>query len=251
MSSPLISAKALSTNPEAQQLHEAGLEAELGGYYTQAHEQFDAARQVLAELPQTLDSIVQSARITRDSGFTYVRTAIYENKPFVLERARITIKRSVERTAPLISETEQIQPNSISKDAKREFLAEHGATVSLLGRIATVKEVMLGNDTRDDSEAARYARDVEQEPYGLAHDILRHGNNGYYRVSNAMVGARQERINGRLPQMSVWLGRAATGLAWTALYDSSNLKAAVRTIGNRTRHLRSYRAAIASVTAQP
>jgi len=42
-----------------------------------------------------------------------------------------------------------------------------------------------------------------------------------------MVAARQERLNGHLPHMAVWLGRAATGLVWTVLRDPRNIKAAV------------------------
>lgn len=246
----------LTTNPEAQQLHEAGLQAELSGNYAQAHQSFSSAHEVLTGLPQTLDTAVQASRIARDDGFTYVRSALAENNPSALDQAHEAIRASAEATAPLVSglsylDTQLGQPHETPKQARREFLAEHGATVSLLGRIATVKEVMLGVDTRGDSETAHSARNVEQQPYGLAHDILRRGNNGYYRVSNAMVGARQERLNGRLPHAAVWLGRAVSGLAWTATFDRKNLKAAVLTVGSRTPHLRSYQAAIASVKAKP
>lgn len=254
MSNPLISEKALTTNPEARRLHETGLKAELMGDYNEAHESFEAAQQIIAGLPQTIDTAVQSARIGRDAGFTYVRAAIANNDSSILELAQGAIKTSLEATAPLASGAAFIgnaQPEANSRIFHREFLAEHGATVSLLGRIATVREVMLGVDTRGNSEAAREARNGEQQPYSLAHDLLVMGNNGYYRVSNAMVAARQERINGRLPQVARWLGRAASGLAWTALRDPSNLKSAVRTSGNRARHLRSYRAAVNSVTTYP
>jgi len=256
MSSPLIGNKILTVNPEAQTFHEAGLRSELNGNYAQAHASFDTAQLILAGLPQSLDVVVQSARITRDDGFTHVRNALTESNPSMLDQAQATISHSVETTAPLVSgtlflHTEASSSITTPKNARREFLAEHGATVSLLGRIATVKEVMLGIDTRGDTETARHARNIEQQPYGLAHDILRKGNNGYYRVSNAMLGARQERLNGRLPDMVVWLGRATTGLAWTALRDPSNLKNSVRTFGSRISHLRSYQAAVKSVTTKP
>ncbi len=255
MSSPLIGAKVLITNSEAQQFHESGLRAELAGNYEQAHESFDVAHVVLNGVPQTLDTVVQAARITRDDGFTYVREAISEHSSSILDQAHRIIQNSVESTAPLVSGVAFIstsRPEANPQKAQKEFLAEHGATVSLLGRIATVKEVIVGIDTRGNSKEAQNARrNVEQQLYSLAHDILRRGNNGYYRVSNAMVGARQERLNGRLPQTVRWLGRATTGLAWTALRDPSNLKAAVRTIGNRARHLRSYQAAVNSVTTHP
>ena len=251
MSSPLIGAKVLVTNPEAQRLHEAGLQAELNGDYAQAHDAFNDAQQILAGVSPTLDTIVQSAHINRDNGFTYVRAAIADSNPTIFDQALATISHSVEATAPLVSNIDLLQSHVSPKKTRTELLAEHGATVSLLGRAATVKEVMLGIDTRGDDEAAHNARDVYQQPYSQAHDILRSGNNGYYLVSNAMVAARQELLNSRLLQMSVWLGRAATGVVWTALQDPTNLRAAVRTVGSRVRHLRSYQAAIASVTTNP
>lgn len=256
MSSPLVGNRALTVDPDAQRLHTAGLEAELHGGYGEAHESFGAAQQILANLPRTLDTVVQSAHITRDDGFTYVRAAIAESDFSILDQAQHTVGRSLEATAPFVSGTAFLDAgigvaSDRPKKARREILAQHGATLSLLGRVATVREVMLGTDARRDDETAHRAGGTEQQPYGLAHDILRRGNNGYYRVSNAMLGARQERLNGNLSHMTVWLGRAATGLAWTAVRNPSNLKAAVRTAGSRARHLRSYRAAVNSVMASP
>lgn len=254
--SALISGKVLTVHPEANVLHEKGLDAELNGEYISAHTSFAEASQLLAGLPATVDSVVQAARITRDDGFTDVRAAIAGNGLDLLRQAQLTITRSAESTGPLVSGveilgTEQLQPHATPKAARREVFAEHGATISLLGRVATVRQVMFGVDTRGESETARHARNIEQQPYGQAHDLLRLGNNGYYRVSNAMVAARQERLNGRLRHAGVWLGRAAVGLAWTALRDRDNFEAAVRTFGGRLRHLRSYRAAAASVLRKP
>lgn len=254
MSSPLVRNKVLSVNPEAQQYHEVGLMAELSGSYTQAHDLFDNALLVLANGPQTLETVVQSARIERDDGFTYVRAAIGESKPSLLDRAESSVSFAAENVGWLVIGIESNgadAPLDISEAAGKEVLAEYGATVSLLGRIATVKEVMLGGDARSESEVSAHHSNEEQPHYYMAHNILRRGNNGYYRVSNAMVAARQERLNRRPPKVAMWLGRAVTGLAWTALKDPSNLRASVMTVANRARHLRNYHVAVKSVTAQP
>lgn len=251
---PLIGGKVLTVHPEANQLHEAGLRAELRGNYAEAHASLGAASQILADMPATVDTVVQSARITRDDGFTDVRVAIAENDPELLHQARRSLMRSVETTAPLVGGTQFLgteQAQGTPKRARREVFAEHGATLSLLGRVATVEQVMIGADTRSGGDAATVARTIGQQPYGLAHDLLRIGNNGYYRVSNAMVAARQERLNGRSLHAARWLGRAAAGLAWTAARDRGNFKAAARTAAGRLRHLRSYATAAASVQAKP
>lgn len=256
MPSPIIPAKALSVNPEAHAFHDNGLQAELAGDFPAAHHSFDQARMIAMALPRTVDSVVQHARIVRDDGFTDVRAALATENPGLLKVAERTLKRSVDITAPLVSGStflglEREQPHDTPKLARREAFAEHGASVSLLGRLATVKAVMANLDTRGDTVAATHARRVDQQPYGLAHDILKAGNNGYYLVSNAMVGARQERLNGRLPHMAKWLGRAAHGLVWTALRDSENTKAALKTAAGRLMPLYSYAAARKSVVTKP
>jgi len=252
MSRPLVASKSLNVNPEAQQLHEAGLKAELSGSYPEAHDFFDRAQQILENSPKTLEIVVQSGRIERDDGFTYLRSAIGESNTALLDRSQSIVGRAAENIGWLATNaTTGNEENSVSQTARKEVLAEYGATLSLLGRIATVKEVMLGLDNRKESEAATHTRNEGQQAYNLAHNILRTGNNGYYRVSNAMVAARQERLNGRAPKVAMWLGRAVTSIAWTAFQDPSNLKASVMTVGSRIRHLRSYPAAVKSVIEKP
>ena len=253
----LIGARALVENPEAMLLHTEGLDAEMNGDFASVHESFTVAQAILATLPETMDTITQSARIVRDNGFTYVREAIHKSDTSLLRAASLCINDSIEATAPIVSGTIFAwpeAPSSVTNTAKRgrrEVITEHGATVSLLGRLSTVKSVMLGIDTRTDEPSAVQARSIDQQGYALAHDLLRRGNNGYYRVSNAMMGARQERLNGRLPHAFVWLGRAASGVAWTAVRDPRNFKSTILTVGNRLRDIRSYKAAHDSVLVRP
>lgn len=247
MSSPLIGAKVFEINSEAQQLHEYGLRTELSGGYTQAHESFAAAQQVLAGLPESVDVSVQWGRILRDDGFTYVRSAIQTPDIADLDKADEVIEEASGKTFLQILKAGNTSPSPepplrLNRLQWRELLAEHGATISLLGRIATVKEVLFGQ--RDENNP-------QETTYETAHHFLKQGNNGYYRVSNTMVAARQERINGNMPKVVGWLGRAATGLAWTAAFDRENVKPAVRTFGSRLLQLRNHLKTVHSVAGKP
>lgn len=245
----------LYVDPKSQAYHASGLEASVRGDYETAHNFLNLASDVLKQDCPSVDASVQRARIMRDSGFTCIREAIDAQDEVLLENAQHTLLASRDITAPLVSGVapEVILAGSAAtpKSDRREIFAEHGATIGLLGRLATVSAVTAGVDTRGSGKEAVKNREEDQAPYGLAHDLLRIGNNGYYRVSNAMVGARQERLNGRLPNMLVWLGRAAYGLAWTAANDRQNLRAAARTAAGRMPHLTSYQKARTSVIVKP
>jgi hypothetical protein len=241
----------LSRNPEAEQLHQDGLQAALHGKFGEAQEHFGSATQIVSELPETLDNVVQAACITRDTGFTYIHAAIKNDYPLtLLEEGKQALTRSAEMTAPMVSglkmlPIEKAQPHNTPKQARRELMSEHGTTLSLLGRTALVKIVIKDRDFHDGSIMP------EQQYYGLAHDILRIGNNGYHRVSNDMVGARQEYLNGRQLHAAKWLQRALFDLGWTAVQDRHNLPAASRTFMNRLAHLRSPSVARKSIITQP
>lgn len=247
MASPLIGSKVLVESPGARQLHQTGLEFEKDGEHDNAHESFAAAVDILTGLPETLDTNVQWARILRDDGFTYVRSAIKNEDEIDLYRARNVLSDACRKTFLEILKAGNTSPGPeipllVSKEQKRELNAEHGVTLSLIGRLATVKEIMTGKKDKDDPPA---------RTYGVAHNFLTDGNNGYYRVSNALVAARQERINQNTSGMAVWESQVAIGLAWTALRDPGNLIRSIETIGNRELDLRSYSAAKKSVITKP
>lgn len=255
-SSPLIEGDILLKDHRAQQMHQAGLSAELHGQYEAALVMLESAEERLLGMPQTVDVTVQRAQVVRDRGFTFVREAIGHQTVSGLQEAQDTIAASASLTAPLVSgaqrwHDEPQHPVSVRKRIRREILAEHGATISLLGRVATVETVMYDEAGRSRIQTDQSSHQAIRHTYGLAHRLLRQGNNGYYRVSNTMVAARQERLNGNLPYVALWLGRAAVGLVWTAGRNRHNFMPAVRTAGNRVRHLRSHAAARSSVLEKP
>lgn len=126
-----------------------------------------------------------------------------------------------------------------------EIHAEHGATLSCLGRLATLNSVV----TTSTEEFALFGR----QQYKDAHEELKQGNNGYYRVSNAMTAARHERLNGTPQGALLWLGRAVTGLGWTAAHDRTNFVPAAKTLASRAQHLNPFdrKAAESSVEVKP
>lgn len=256
----------LTINPEAQRLHSIGLQAGLDGEYVVAYKQFDNALQLLATADmmrsdgglqdnglKNIDSDVQVAHIVRDKGFTYAREAITKNDTVFFDLAQERVTESFNTTKPIVKNiygSRGTWPDlSKLKPTRRheQIISQHGATVSCMARITTARAVMEGVDTRHDEEVANGI----VEPYEDAHDLLRLGNNGYYLVSNAMTAARQERLNGNLPEVTRWLARAANGLMWTGLHDHDNIKAATLTAASRVRHLRSHQVAEDSVFVKP
>lgn len=247
MPHPVVDTHAFQEHGGALGLHVLGLEAELHGDYPEAHAYFDRALVMLDRVPPTVDVAVQSARIQRDDGFTYARSAIKTHDPSELDRAEQVIEQSSGKTLLQVIKAGNTSPGPepplrLSRKQSRELRSEHGSTMSLMGRLATIREVVFGERDEDNPP---------EETFDAAHDWLRQGSNGYYRVSNAMAAARQERINKHPGQMRRWLARAAMGIAWSATFDQTNLKDAARTFGSRLRHVRSYQAAVESVSVKP
>jgi hypothetical protein len=255
MPGPAIETATFVLDERAQQLHQAGLAAELQASFTDARICFAGALDILAEQPQTLDIYVQTARIQRDEGFTFVREALTRQAPLPFSRAETTLGRSARMTGFLLGETRppdgiDIPAESMSKAQQRELLAEHGATINLLGRLATARQTLSGQDGAFATFRALNSRQ-RRNWYELAHAFHREGSNGYYRVSNAVTGARAERMGGDLPHLVRWLGRAAAGLGWTAAHDRRNLLRASLTFSSRTLHLATPGTATRSVRVKP
>lgn len=256
------SLRALEINPYADKYHQAGLEAELSKDFIGAYANFNNADRVLndeSKTVRTVDTQIQLARIERDYGFTFVREALhvsneigkYETRfvfgsnssddvvyPY-LESARGHLYGSKGSTDSMIKELKGDKPNPRLLEAKADIFAEHGATLSLLGRLATAGQIML----------------IEGDPncpeYLKAHNYLKQGNNGYYLVSNAMTAARHERINSNTSESLSWLVKAGQGIFWAARHDRFNLKAATLTAGKRTLDLLTRSRAIESVYTKP
>ena len=136
-----------------------------------------------------------------------------------------------------------------------DVFAEHGATVSLIGRISAWSMTVPGptglfSDSRRldrlERENARYITGSFGRDQG--HGFLSLGNNGYYMTSHAMNGARVEAaIGGAEHTLKVlpWLHRAEAGLRYAARHDRNreNIHQAIRTVGRLSLDVRSSKAA--------
>ena len=245
MPNPIRGGNVFIEDPLARYFHEEGLKAELSGDYISARNSFYQGIMELYNRPLSAARQVQLASILRDDGFTSLRQSIFESEPEKLAEAEEILNRSKALTGRLVRWSRIISsipglPIELTSPELCELGSEHGATISLLGRLATVNHVQFGRNDVDPTSM-----------YEEAHDYLRSGSNGYYRVSNAMVAARWERIQNNLPEVFRWLGRSTSGLAWTAAHNPANLVPAGMTFAGRVGHLRSWNGSFLSVAVKP
>jgi hypothetical protein len=236
----------------AAELERTGLEMSLGGNQAGAHRAYVEA---FERIPRdgTADRAAQRGSILRNDGFTHTRAALEARNPEVaitnFDLANHRLYQALGETAAFVSSMRppnyrQEGPHATWKQQRRELFSEHAATLGLLARTATAEEVVL-----ESVDATRQ----ERAKYGHAHDFARLGTNGYFRVSNAMNGARDERIQGssRVPHTAVWLARAAFGIVWSIKNDRGNLASAAKTFVRRLPDIRTPRTARQSVLSRP
>ncbi len=236
----------------ATEFEQVGLERSLAGDQRTAHQAYTEALEYIPR-NNTADRAAQRGSIKRNDGFAYTRAAIETDNPEVaatnFDRANERLYRALGETATFASgerlpNYQQEGPHATWKQQRRELFSEHAATLGLLARTATAEEVILqGTDTTEQ----------ERAKYGHAHDFARLGTNGYFRVSNAMNGARDERIQGssRIPHTAVWLARAAFGIVWSIKNDRGNLASAAKTFIRRLPDVRTPQTARQSVRSRP
>lgn len=237
---------AFEVNDSARRQHEQGLRSEREGEFAKAHTAFESAQAILADLPDSPDVVIQRARIQRDDGFTFVRSAIARREVDDLGAGEKQLDESIAKTLLMIIRSKNTYPGKelplkLGRGQWRELLSEHGATVGLAARLATVKEVIF--DQPHSSPPS--------EVYSAASSILLKGGNGYYMVSNAMSAARQARIDSRVVEMSEWIGIASISVALSPLLDINNAAAASRTFASRLSYLKTKNVAIESVSKKP
>ncbi len=244
MSPSLIHPKSLSVDSAVEAKHQQALDAALNGDYDKALGMFDGVLSSVQELPPELDSKVQESRVKRDFGFTYLRQAIKNNSVSDVDMAEELIQAAADLTFTELSRlsggNNTANPPILRGDKRRELVTEHGATQSLIGRLATVKQVVFGSSQTEASPI-----------YEAAQANLISGTNVYYLVSNALHFARDRKINNDSGGVKRGVEVAVAGLAIMGVSDPRNLPAAVKTLVSRVPDLRSRERAIKSVKAKP
>ncbi len=249
MASPLINPNNFEVNNEAQELHETGLKEELNKNFQSADQSFDQALDILSyttnsELSET-DKNVQTARILRDKGFNLIRFSIQEQNNGLFSDGYEVLNKSdskFDKASTSLTMYSEFLSNDEMKHFYKSISAEKGATISLMARAITAREVAM--EVKNKGHQA-------DRLYRKAHYYLTIGDNGYYRVSNAMVAARHEKIHSQNKKMIQWLSKAVVGLGFTILQDRKNLKPAVYTFGDRLIDLSSKSKAESSLKSKP
>src|SRR5258707_188486 len=140
---------AFEVNSIAAIEHGRGSQLEKAHDYPAAHAAFNDAIDILSGDEPSPSTDLQTARIMRDDGFTYVREYIANNgDSLVYHTAVNTIGSSLALTTGLHKQGEA----EYSADAWRYLLSEHGATVGLIGRLLTVRAVVLDRVWERDQE---------------------------------------------------------------------------------------------------
>lgn len=144
MSPSLIHPKSLSVDSAVEAKHQQALDAALNGDYDKALGMFEGVLSDVEALPPELDSMVQESRVKRDFGFTYLRRAIKNNSESDLDVAEELIQAAADLTLAELLQlprgSNTANPPILREDKRRELVTEHGATQSLIGRLATVKQ---------------------------------------------------------------------------------------------------------------
>jgi len=247
----------LAENFEAKDEHSLGQECSLDfKEYFSADGHYQSALDILGSDKDlgSLDKTIQSARIIRDKGFNRLRSVIdfyyisgdselkEIDATWSLKDSRDLVSKSKSLTNILIFNPDTASPDTDLGKVKPNLYAEHGATIGLLGRLATAGTVVFKEPRPEAADVNRYSQ---------AHDLLKQANNGYYLVGNAILAARHERIFGTRRDSILWASRAVKGLLWTGSQDRLNLKAATLTLGSRTLDLLTRSRAIKSVYTKP
>lgn len=225
----------------AKELHTQGLsliKTDIEG----AHGLYNEALQRLSDVPHGLDEPslrMQAARILRDDGFLHVRQAVRTEA----DKPEAEIDEGLKKLLTSEAFTRGLKDRKaprFSPDAWRFVRSEHGATVALIARLATVTFVL---ETELSQPPIRY--------YEAAHADLSLGSNRYYETSNAISAARQAILGGSSYTASVWRDRAYKSSQRAKKEDPVNAKAAARTYNRRKKYLKSVRIARNSVRRDP
>jgi len=183
------------------------------------------------------------ARLERDIAFISVRQVAKAGSGD-LWWSREYLKSSRAHTDLLLLELHA--DADTTNESWRLVNAEHGATVSILGRL-TVVRALVGQ-----AEVSNYELYKARAIFDTADSYLQEGSNRYYRTSNLLHSARAEVLLGdRKESLRQYLKAGRIAVSAVAV-DPDNLRASVMTFGSYSRYiLASSETARQSVLAKP
>lgn len=223
----------LPESTSLERLHASALGAASAGHHDEAAALY---QQALDLLPKD-DRSLKKAHLLRDTGFNEVRRAL-QNPQVIDPQAVVATALTTIHDAAKI-ESEILAATQVNDPEYKKVVAEHGATTTILGRIATTFSIV------------EHGVPGKTDLYNTAHGLLKYGNNAYYRTSNALTAARHERAHGDTAASAKWFGRAVHAVALAAVRDRDNLKPSLATFARRAPDIRSKDAALHSVRLRP
>lgn len=233
-----------AVNPEAERLHQEGVAiASHSTDFEAAQSKFEQASNLLD--PDSTDPSVtlQKTRIKRDDFFTLARIGIRDAK---LGNILGAYHASIINAEVPMGRIAWITQDQYSPEAWKYFQAEKGASIGLVGRLATLSYVF--GLPEDEAEGVR-TNGIRH--YNQAKNVLNEGSNRYYAASNAANAARHERIMGSKLHTFMWLGIGAANALEALKSDRPNAAQAFKTVAQRASSVRSIQATRDSVLAKP
>jgi hypothetical protein len=216
---------------------------------------------------QTKAAQLEYARLLRDDGFTARKLQnrgvglIAHATPDPMERLQQS--RRVTESLLGLSQDAGISEFGMSLGALKRLtrrnedlghlMAEHGATVGGIGRVVVQDLVHTLDEHHGNKKLERRRVTDATKDFGInqAYGFLILGDNGYYRTSDAMNGARVEMAKGgfisKLKAAKWAFLRTPASIVFTARHDRQNLGNALRTTGRLLIDLRSRKAAISGI----
>jgi len=239
MPSPLVSPRVLLEVPDARIKHAEGMTHSEAGRYDEALFCYDEALGIIGDSEPTLDTRVQASGVIRDTGLNFLRQAVATRSREVLSIGLMTLNESLEWTGRAINENCHRLPYLGLADIK----SEHGATLSIISRLGTVKKFIFEDLVVDEIIEAQFTQ---------AHIFLEQGSNGHARVENSMVAARHALASGDQKEAEKWKREAYRSVRWTMRHDTRNMgRVALTMAGRRGLGLISQGAALVSIGSRP
>lgn len=235
----------MDIDANADRLHRQGKIAESNDAPEIARVIYGGALALLGNQVEDDAVATQRADILRAYALTYIHEARSINIPplraTLLENASQRLVQALDSIDPVVEDDLRSRLNPdlevaapLSNEDRAHVYAVRGAA---LGVLACARTFAMVSHEALNPDAAGAAAALYRE----AHNDLRQGDNGLYRVKNAIAAARHQALFGNSLGRAIWLGRATHGILWTRRNDPSHYQVARQAFGHRNQSFLRHR----------
>jgi hypothetical protein len=221
----------LQPDPSLERLHQDGVAClKENPLYSEA---------VLQGIKENIDShyvdrkaaaTLHAARITRDIANATLRRAVHHYHTDVLQSEELLGQSSDAfdlSAASLKVVAEESQ--AFSESAQSYVFSEYGATISFQGRQNVAEKVLFDRPGTANAAMGHFSH---------AAATLHSGDNGYYKVGNALHAARFEAWRENKKELTEWMHQGNMALRHTIIHDPCNARRAALTYGRLWKDIR-------------